>query len=163
MLLSRETSTDWRNWLRGTSWIARKEIAKFCSWGGTISCTSTWLAHPSGKQLDRKVPEGRGREQVEHEPAMYPRHKEGKWYPGLYYEGDHFSILSIGEATLGILCPALGLPVQERHGHTGDNPEQGHKDDEGSGTSLLWAKAESYHFSLEQRRLGGGLSVYINT
>ena len=37
------------------------------------------------------------------------------------------SLLSTGENTSAVLCPGLGSPAQERHGHTGVNPVKGPK------------------------------------
>lgn len=70
------------------------------------------------------VPGGRW---VDHEPAMCPYHKEGLQYCGLHEASycqqlggnDPFPLLSIGEATPGVLCPVVVLPVKGRHGATG--------------------------------------------
>jgi len=51
--------------------------------------------------------------------------------------GDPSPVFSTGEATLGVLCPVLGSSVQVRCGHTGESPEEAHKDDEGTGASLV--------------------------
>lgn len=42
-----------------------------------------------------------------------------------------------GEAAPGVLSSVLGHLVQERQGHTGKSPVQGHQEDEGSGAPLL--------------------------
>ena len=44
--------------------------------------------------------------------------------------------------TPGVLCPVLGFSVQKRQGSPGESPVEGHKDDKGPGTPLLWEKAE---------------------
>lgn len=41
-------------------------------------------------------------------------------------------LLSTGETTPGALFLVLDTPLQDRHGHTGAGPVNGHKDDEGT-------------------------------
>jgi len=45
--------------------------------------------------------------------------------------------LCSGETTPGVLRPALDPPSQESHGHVGVDPEEGHKNDQRGGMSLL--------------------------
>jgi len=55
---------------------------------------------------------------------------------------DPFLLLMPDEATPRVPCPVLGSLAQERSELTGESPEKGHKDDEGTGESLLQGKAE---------------------
>lgn len=47
---------------------------------------------------------------------------------------DRSTLLSTGETHLGY--SVLGLPVQDRHGVTGERSVQGHQGDEGTGSSV---------------------------
>ena len=52
---------------------------------------------------------------------------EGGWSVG--QRGSPAPLLCPGETTPGILCPVLGLSVQEGQGTVGESPVQGNKDD----------------------------------
>lgn len=58
-------------------------------------------------------------------------------------EGDSPSLLHTHEILSGILNPALGSSVQERHGSFRVCPETAHKIGQRDGTALLWGKAET--------------------
>lgn len=47
--------------------------------------------------------------------------------PGLA-GSEYCSLVSAWETTSEVLCLVLGSPVQERHGHTGASPLEGHQD-----------------------------------
>lgn len=68
------------------------------------------------KQLGRKGPGVLVDTIADHESAMCPCGKSDSQDP----------LLSTGEATPGVLCPALGSSVQDRYGHTGERSVKGH-------------------------------------
>jgi len=97
---------------------------------------------------------------------MHSRSPEGQQHPGLHQEkrgqqaeaGDSAPLLHCGETPLGVLHPPLDTPAQKGHGAVGVGPEEGDKNDQRAGTTLLLGKAEEFGlFSLEKRRLRGDL------
>jgi len=105
---------------------------------------------PAGEQLCGEGPGSAGGRQVDHEPAVCPGSQEGQWYSGVRQEecgqqvegGSPSPLLCPSEAPSGVLCPVLGFSVQERWRATGESPAEAYEDDEGTGASLLWGKAE---------------------
>jgi len=49
---------------------------------------------------------------------------------------------TLGRPHLKSCSAALPPSAQERHGPVGEGPEEGHRNDQGDGTPLLWGKAE---------------------
>ena len=56
-------------------------------------------------------------------------------------EWDSSCLLSTGEDAPWVLCPVLGIPVQETPGCTAESLVRGHEDNERTGAPLLWGEA----------------------
>jgi len=59
------------------------------------------------------------------------------YLPSFRLKSCGFFLKKFFEATSGVLCPGLGPPVQEGCGAVGLGAEDGHEDDQKSGTPLL--------------------------
>lgn len=73
----------------------------------------------------------------------------------------HILVLSCDEAKPGVLCPSLSSPVHKTYGATGEGSAKGHKDDERTGASYIWGRAE--RAGIVQQRLRGGLIIWWKT
>ncbi|GAB0204788.1 hypothetical protein GRJ2_002944400 [Grus japonensis] len=83
--------------------------------------------------------------EAQHEPAVWACSPESQLCPGLHQKkhdqqvegGDPAPLLRSCETPPGVLRPALGAPVQERHGAVGASPEEGREADQRDGAPLL--------------------------
>ncbi|GAB0185043.1 mitochondrial enolase superfamily member 1 [Grus japonensis] len=84
-------------------------------------------------------------EKLNMSPAVRACSPESQLCPGLHQKrcdqqvegGDPAPLLCSGETPPGVLHPALGAPVQERHGAVGESSEEGHEADRSNGAPLL--------------------------
>jgi len=95
---------------------------------------------------------------------------EAQPYPGLHQkkcgqqgEGeDSAALLCSGDTQPSVLCPALGSPVQDRHGTAEAGPEEGHENYQRDGTPLCEEQLRELRLlSLAKGRLQGNLRAAL--
>lgn len=118
--------------------------AKPCSSRGTNPCASTAL---------QKRPLGSWMDQDGHNPAVCLC---GKGTNGILRSRE----LILPSVQLEC-CTQHWAPCYRRHWHARKNPVNSHKDDEGTGTSLLLGKAEKTRTVQPEKGSGGISSTYI--
>ena len=65
--------------------------------------------------------------------------------------------LCSGEAAPEVLGPVMDFPVQERPGHSGGSPTEGHQDDKGPGVPLPCGEAERAGTAAQEKEVQGNL------
>jgi len=86
------------------------------------------------KQLCRRGPSSPSGHSAERQSGVCPTTKKtlGSIRQSITSRsGGVILLLSVTEATYGLLGLVLGPPVQERYGHTEESPKEGHQDDQG--------------------------------
>ena len=171
-MLSRGTWTGLRGGPVQTPWSSTRPSARSCTWVGAIQSTSTGWEETGLRTAPRRrtsecwltrsltLP-GSVRLQLRRPTICWVASKE--MWPAGWGRGFFPSVPLWWDQRPKILEPCVHTrepSAQERHGLVGAGQEEGHKNDQGDGTPLLWGKAEELGlFSLEKRRPWGDLIV----